>query len=71
MQREIKSEWISLKERFPEKIGRYLVYCPRYDWIGVSSFREKDSISTQYPEWDISDVTHWMPLPGLPKCSEK
>lgn len=74
------SEWISVKERLPEKDGWYLVYAPRYwgnskiyglDGLAYSNFKHnyKD-------HWGIERgtgrgwpgiVTHWMPLPDPPK----
>ncbi len=52
------SEWISIKDRMPEKDGRYLVYEYQYGWIGVSSVRKG--------KFDDVAATHWMQLPPKP-----
>ena len=68
-------EWISVKDRLPEKYGRYLALTPsrlkgkEYDewliyYLPQSGFYDTD------PEWgdiEMDDVTHWMPLPQPPK----
>lgn len=65
----IVNEWISVKDRLPEKSGYYL-YFSKYphgglqDGIGVSYFQHK------VKEWKkvyTPTVTHWMPLPEPPK----
>lgn len=76
------AEWINVKDRLPDKNGRYLCFdgmymhiyrfatnfseLDQYDFDGItgSGFCEYDR------EWgytEISDVTHWMPLPEAPK----
>ena len=66
-----RSEWISVKERLPEKPGECLVtYHPCY-WdnvqpeirVGIDSFRGK----TAWAKKKYQRVTHWMPLPEPPK----
>ncbi len=52
------NKWISIKEKMPEKDGRYLIYEPRYNWIGVSSLRNGVFDET---------ASHWMDLPGKPE----
>ena len=53
------NEWISIEERIPEKDGRYIVFEPRYKWVGVSSVRQG--------KFDDITSTHWQPLPEPPK----
>lgn len=64
-------EWISIKDRLPEEKGEYLVtYHPCY-WdnvyeelrVGIDSFRGKSA----WAKKKYQRVTHWMPLPELPK----
>lgn len=51
-------EWISIKDRQPEKDGRYLVVENHgYRWVGVCQMRNG--------KFDM-DVAHWMPLPEAP-----
>mgnify|MGYP003301372043 CR=1 FL=1 len=58
-------EWISVKDRFPEKEGDYLIYATvpfnGRKFMAVMHY-EKDAY---LPIW--SDTTHWMPLPQPPK----
>ncbi len=62
--------WISVKERLPEDGELVLVYNARDDFLAVL---EHDSSEYESPwhggdYWlDEDDVTHWMPLPELPK----
>lgn len=54
-------KWISVKDKMPEKDGRYLVYIVYNsfsDWTGVSSLRNG--------VFDDKNVTHWMELPSKP-----
>lgn len=76
------NEWISVKDCLPRKTGKYLCCCDgkyirllgfakslysvdRYTFANEhrSGFYDYDSYG--YYEW--SGVTHWMPLPELPK----
>lgn len=54
------NKWIAIKDKFPEKDGRYLVYVPHnsHYWIGVSSVRRG--------KFDDITATHWMNLPEKP-----
>ena len=68
-------EWISVKDRLPDKYGRYLALTPSrlkgkeyHEWLiyylPQSGFYDAD------PEWgdiEMDDVTHWMPLPPCPE----
>jgi hypothetical protein len=55
---DYKSGWINIKDRLPEKDGRYIV-CEKCSpvWIGVCSLRKG--------KWDM-DVIAWMELPKPP-----
>lgn len=66
------NEWISVKDRLPEIDEFILVYCgnsiavciftlPR---LGESCFMLCDDINNLR---SLFNVTHWMPLPELPK----
>lgn len=71
------SEWISIKDRLPEKSETYLVYAPTYCG-GTSSaldnvrgvmfarWRKHWSIEVGYYKRP-GCVTHWMPLPKPPE----
>lgn len=53
--------WTNCAEQMPEKDGRYLIYTPSYNWIGVSSLRNG--------KWDDELASHWMPLPNPPEIN--
>lgn len=62
---KMQNEWISVKDRLPEKHGWYLVFKHRRfsiaEWTGDCWYNEND-----LPIDDIV-ITHWMPLPEPPK----
>lgn len=59
-----QSGWISVEERLPERTGKYLV--ATYDRrVGIGNF--VDFYCDGAPQFDNYKVTHWMPLPELPK----
>ena len=75
-------EWISVKDRLPDKTGRYLVLKNRIapdclggnrtDIVILRFFVDKGfRMPTHIPDWineEINEkVTHWMPLPQPPK----
>lgn len=54
------NEWINVKDRMPEKDGRYLVVeSILYSWVCVCSLRNG--------KWDSDNISYWMPLPESPK----
>lgn len=76
------AEWISVKERLPEKSGSYLV-CYKTGVVKIITYFT-GTIAPNHETWcedgpgfyilinkvgyNISDsVTHWMPLPEPPK----
>lgn len=80
-------EWISVKDRLPDKNGRYLC-CKESvcggEYIDICSFAKNLYKVDKYDfkgmkrmgwytydsEWgygEMCGVTHWMPLPDLPK----
>ena len=76
------SEWISVKDRLPDKTGRYLAVKKRIapDYLGgnrtdiviLRFFVDKGfRMPKHIPDWineEINDeVTHWMPIPQPPK----
>lgn len=75
-------EWISVDDRLPDETGRYLVVKKRIapDELGgnrtdivILRFFVDDGfrMPTHIPDWineEINEeVTHWLPLPELPK----
>ena len=52
-------KWFNVKDGNPDLYGRYLVACVGID---IPQIRLYEGI------WDsLAEVTHWMPLPELPK----
>ena len=70
-------EWVSVKDKLPElRDDSVLVYFPQYqsidmvhieDYFGDITAGMIDNVQ-QYTKWYISQgVTHWMPLPEMPR----
>ena len=61
-------EWISVKDRLPENIAnRVLVVCERSNGVFYAHYEKPFWINLETDKPFISTVTHWMPLPELPK----
>ena len=65
-------EWISVKDRLPEKHDRFICTYKfnsnsEMQFVGVLDYYASD----KHPHWQHESagviVTHWMPLPQLPK----
>lgn len=67
----MKQEWISVKDRLPEKYDKFLVLSsfPNDYIIGVrtSYFHPNYKKLGFTTGFDVDQVTHWMPLPEPPK----
>lgn len=68
---EAKQEWTSIYDRLPE-IGKEVLVCNVSDYrVGTFSLQcDEDGFywSDGVGWWiEFEDVTHWMPLPELPK----
>ena len=62
--------WISVKDRLPEKNGRYLCRYEQKVYGEVcrcTDFGIYDSDIGESGGWFVGKVTHWMPLPEKPK----
>lgn len=75
--------WISVEERLPEESGRYLVLEKCFGYIvarlaswthyydgGEEDFRGRSlwyDYDSEYGDFEVRDITHWMPLPEPPK----
>ena len=61
-------EWIPVTERLPENIAnRVLVVCERSNGVFYAHYEKPFWINLETDKPFISTVTHWMPLPELPK----
>lgn len=53
-------DWISVKDRLPEPNERVLAYFP--------AMRDSEAVIQTSKGWALNKfVSHWMPLPELPK----
>ena len=62
-------EWISVRDRLPEKGEEVLVFDTRENWTGFAWLRPDETwtaLGFDFP-FDLGEVTHWMPLPQSPK----
>lgn len=73
-----KQEWVSVEERLPECENgaetEALLFITRAGMVEAGYFGRgsvwRDVYFRHYRNtggWDVSDVTHWMPLPSAPK----
>jgi hypothetical protein len=66
-------KWISVKERLPEEDQQVLVYSEDYPmevmWFRNNKFNEyyEDLDIKKDYNFEIEEVTHWMPIPEPPK----
>ncbi len=64
------SEWISVKDRLPERDGRYIVFTDR-NCVTTARFYVPMTFHDGYCRkggWQYNrKVTHWMPLPEPPE----
>jgi hypothetical protein len=62
----VKEQWISIKDRLPEKDGKCLVHVPTEDesklFVGVAWYDPSFGWSL-LPQPFIDAITHWMALP--------
>ena len=59
---EVVQEWISVKDRLPDRPMKCLVYTKRGEYGGYEITYYNQGFYTQY-----ADVTHWTPLPDAPE----
>jgi hypothetical protein len=65
-------EWISVKDRLPEKDIPVLCYDGTYIDVGEYWYDENDKPVFFNPPSPPKDyITHWMPLPKPPEKKEK
>ena len=63
-------EWISVKDRLPDKDGNYLTYDPRYGDIEIYYYMgcgEWDHHRNGITDAESHGFAHWMPLPTAPE----
>ena len=68
-----KSQWISVEERLPDRLPAKFANWSKEVFVAVKRGREYrayvDRYSHIYKTWGAfgGEVTHWMPIPELPK----
>ena len=78
-----KQEWISVDESLPTKAGKYLVYREAFacsitdmlyydpNYMGHNDDMKNRAVwfsyDSEWGEYEIFGVSHWMPLPEAPK----
>lgn len=71
------SPWISVEERLPDRLPAKFANWSKEVFVAVKRGREcrayVDKYSHVYKTWGVfgDKVTHWMPIPELPKEGEK
>lgn len=69
-QLEEKQQWISIKDRLPETPDTYFCCVNSLAFLG-NQYVKTLKFCGNGKWWKDEDVTHWMPLPELPKEEEK
>lgn len=64
---EAEPKWISVKDRLPEDGGYYLVTCEGIERYVKTAFWVITKQIWKLGYVTLPNVTHWMPLPELPK----
>lgn len=77
---KLPPQWVSVKERMPEEGEMTLVAVsgkPRKNItlknaVELAEYTVSEGwILEMWPEWTGAEITHWMPLPELPKEEQK
>ena len=63
MNKTESEKWISVKDKFPDKEGRCLVFTD-YGDVTMDSFVDGMFVC------NLGNVTHWKPLPKAPESEE-
>jgi hypothetical protein len=63
--REVRSMWVSIKERLPER-GKYVLTLQDNEKIEIRYIGPCSGVCCAHGFVVINNVTHWMPLPAPP-----
>jgi hypothetical protein len=66
------NEWISVKDRLPEKQGHFLVWAPESfpkntEHVVAEFYDDNNTFYSESSDMPMPDVTHWQPLPAPPQ----
>jgi len=64
-------KWISVKERLPDKMGGYIVVNAKYGVVKHGYWHHGVQRFTTYNDDELTDITHWMPLPDPPEATDE
>lgn len=69
-------EWISVKDRLPDKSGNVLVCYGEYNCVNVLSYSCRYHAFNAFDElpdteYKIDDVKYWMPIPEMPEGEDE
>jgi len=60
------SPWISVEERLPEKVNKFLSDEVLVRYLrGGKEYTFVTHYDYEYQTWNIPNVTHWMPIPEV------
>ena len=60
------SPWISVEERMPEKVNKFLSDEVLVRYLrGGKEYTFVTHYDYEYQTWNIPNVTHWMPIPEV------
>ena len=60
------SPWISVEERMPEKVNKFLSDEVLVRYLrGGKEYTFVTHYDYEYQTWNIQNVTHWMPIPEV------
>ena len=60
-------KWIPVSERLPERRETVLVCDAREDYMNAWEYLGRDEWLWDSTIWRTEDITHWMPMPEMPK----
>lgn len=61
-----KNPWISVEERLPDKVNKFLSDEVLVRYLrGGKEYKFVTHYDYEYQTWNIPNVTHWMPIIGI------
>lgn len=68
---KLRNPWISVKDRLPkgEEVLTFKIVCTS-NGVNIARYDESDGLWKEFGKGAKINVTHWMPIPKLPKGGE-